>query len=54
MEYHGADLSDPQQIAAMFKFIEGKFGQPPDILVNNAGEMMLKGDSQLASSHLEI
>ena len=37
MEYHGADLSDPQQITEMFGFIREKFGHSPDVLVNNAG-----------------
>ena len=34
--YHNADLSDPQQIAAMFDYIREAFGEV-DILVNNAG-----------------
>ena len=31
-----ADVSDPEQVEALFKFIEGEFGRL-DILVNNAG-----------------
>lgn len=34
--YHDADLSDPQQIAAMFAYAQAEFGDV-DILVNNAG-----------------
>ena len=34
--YHDADLSDPQQIAAMFDYARAEFGGV-DILVNNAG-----------------
>ncbi|WP_297202999.1 3-hydroxybutyrate dehydrogenase [uncultured Pluralibacter sp.] len=34
--YHDADLSDPQQIAAMFDYARTEFGGV-DILVNNAG-----------------
>ena len=34
--YHNADLSDPQQIAAMFDYAQAEFGDV-DILVNNAG-----------------
>lgn len=35
-EYHGADMSKPDQIEDMMKFAASKFGQV-DILVNNAG-----------------
>ena len=38
VEHHGADLSRPDQIEDMFKFVEEKFRRSPDILVNNAGE----------------
>lgn len=34
--YHGADLSDPQQIADLMRYVELEFGGT-DILVNNAG-----------------
>ncbi|CAI0711868.1 3-hydroxybutyrate dehydrogenase [Serratia entomophila] len=34
--YHGADLSDPEQIADMMRYAEREFGGV-DILVNNAG-----------------
>ncbi|CAI1131675.1 3-hydroxybutyrate dehydrogenase [Serratia quinivorans] len=34
--YHGADLSDPQQIADLMRYAELEFGGT-DILVNNAG-----------------
>ena len=34
--YHGADMSKPEEIAAMMAFAAEKFGQV-DILVNNAG-----------------
>ncbi len=34
-DYHGADLSDPQQIEALVRATEARFG-PVDILVNNA------------------
>ena len=34
--YHGADMSQPAEIAEMMKFAAAKFGQV-DILVNNAG-----------------
>lgn len=34
--YHGADLSDPQQIADLMRYAELEFGGA-DILVNNAG-----------------
>lgn len=37
VEYHRADLAQPQEIENMFKFIFDKFGRSPDILVNNAG-----------------
>ncbi|WP_395316250.1 3-hydroxybutyrate dehydrogenase [Variovorax sp. UC74_104] len=35
-EYHGADMSKPEQIEDMMKFAASKFGRV-DILVNNAG-----------------
>ncbi|MDM0003322.1 3-hydroxybutyrate dehydrogenase [Variovorax sp. J22G73] len=35
-EYHGADMSKPEQIEDMMKFAAAKFGRV-DILVNNAG-----------------
>jgi 3-hydroxybutyrate dehydrogenase len=35
-EYHGADMSKPDQIEDMMKFAASKFGRV-DILVNNAG-----------------
>ena len=35
-EYHGADMSKPDQIEDMMKFAADKFGRV-DILVNNAG-----------------
>ena len=35
-EYHGADMSKPDQIEAMMKFAADRFGRV-DILVNNAG-----------------
>ena len=38
VEHHGADLSDPSQIEACFKYVEDKRGKSPDVLVNNAGE----------------
>jgi 3-hydroxybutyrate dehydrogenase len=34
--YHGADMSRPDEIAAMVKHAEGEFGRV-DVLVNNAG-----------------
>ncbi|WP_213954266.1 MULTISPECIES: 3-hydroxybutyrate dehydrogenase [unclassified Variovorax] len=36
VEYHGADMSKPDQIEDMMKFAASKFGRV-DILVNNAG-----------------
>jgi len=36
VEYHGADMSRPEEIAAMMRSAEGAFGGI-DILVNNAG-----------------
>ena len=36
VEYHGADMSKPADIAAMMQFAQDKFGGV-DILVNNAG-----------------
>jgi 3-hydroxybutyrate dehydrogenase len=36
VEYHGADMSKPAEIAAMMKFAADKFGGV-DVLVNNAG-----------------
>ena len=36
VEYHGADMSKPEQIEDMMKFAASKFGRV-DILVNNAG-----------------
>lgn len=36
MTYSGADMSKPQDIEEMFKFILGEFGAV-DVLVNNAG-----------------
>jgi 3-hydroxybutyrate dehydrogenase len=36
VEYHGADMSKPAEIAAMMQFAQEKFGGV-DILVNNAG-----------------
>ena len=41
VEHHGADLSDPSQIEACFKYIEDKYGKGPDVLVNNAGEFFV-------------
>ena len=41
VEHHGADLSDPSQIEACFKYIEDKCGKGPDVLVNNAGEFFV-------------
>lgn len=35
-EYHGADMSKPEQIEDMMKFAASKFGRV-DVLVNNAG-----------------
>ncbi|MOA64878.1 D-beta-hydroxybutyrate dehydrogenase [compost metagenome] len=35
-EYHGADMSKPDQIEDIMKFAASKFGRV-DILVNNAG-----------------
>ena len=37
VEHHGADLSKPNEIEDLFKFISERFGRSPDILVNNAG-----------------
>ena len=39
MEYHGADLSNPDQIRDLVSFTNSKFGGV-DILVNNAGHTM--------------
>lgn len=36
VEYHGADMSKPEQIEDMLKFAASKFGRV-DVLVNNAG-----------------
>ncbi|NIG21487.1 3-hydroxybutyrate dehydrogenase [Pantoea sp. Al-1710] len=36
VDYHAADMSDPQQIAAMIEWAEAQYGAV-DILVNNAG-----------------
>ena len=36
VDYHGADMSKPDEIADMMKFAAGRFGRV-DILVNNAG-----------------
>ena len=36
VEYHGADMSKPEQIEDMMKFAASKFGRV-DVLVNNAG-----------------
>ncbi|HEY8359302.1 MAG TPA: 3-hydroxybutyrate dehydrogenase, partial [Ramlibacter sp.] len=36
VDYHGADMSKPAEIADMMKFAAARFGQV-DILVNNAG-----------------
>ena len=41
VEYHGADLSKPDQIGEMFRFILERFGHSPDVLVNNAGKRIL-------------
>ena len=55
VEYHGADLSRPEQIGAMFKFISEKFGHGPDILVNNAGKnMCIYSSSYLIVSHPQL
>ena len=55
VEYHGADLSRPEQIGAMFKFISEKFGHGPDILVNNAGKnMRIYCSSYLIVSHPQL
>ncbi len=37
VEFHGADLTRPTEIASMFEFVKDRFGGTPDILVNNAG-----------------
>ncbi len=36
VDYHDADMSDPEQIAAMIAWVESRYGAV-DILVNNAG-----------------
>ena len=38
VKHHGADLSNPEQIAGLFEFARRKFGRTPDIVVNNAGD----------------
>jgi 3-hydroxybutyrate dehydrogenase len=37
VEYHGADLTKPNEIRDMVEFCVKEFGKTPDILVNNAG-----------------
>ena len=38
VEFHGADLSKPNEIRELVDFCAKTFGRTPDILVNNAGE----------------
>ena len=43
VQYHGANLSHPEQIEDLFGFIRAKCGKTPDILVNNAGKLFSWG-----------
>ena len=40
VEFHGANLTVPEEIRAMVQFCKEKFGKTPDILVNNAGKLL--------------
>lgn len=43
VEFHGANLTKPEEIREMVEFCKEKFGKTPDILINNAGDLLFSG-----------
>lgn len=39
VEFHGANLTKPEEIRELVEFCREKFGKTPDILINNAGDV---------------